>query len=97
MELGNDFLSEIVISFTGSPLVCPVVGHSGHYYQAGIVAWGIGESQRKIINFKRFNRSIHSGCGEHGTPGVYVNVAKFRHWIDEQLRLRNLQSQSYII
>jgi len=26
----------------GSPLVCPIQGHSGHYYQAGIVAWGIG-------------------------------------------------------
>lgn len=26
----------------GSPLVCPVPGNEGHYYQAGIVAWGIG-------------------------------------------------------
>ena len=24
----------------GSPLVCPVDGKPGHYYQAGIVAWG---------------------------------------------------------
>ena len=26
----------------GSPLVCPVPGNKGHFYQAGIVAWGIG-------------------------------------------------------
>lgn len=26
----------------GSPLVCPIQGSSTHYYQAGIVAWGIG-------------------------------------------------------
>lgn len=26
----------------GSPLVCPVNGNPGHYYQTGIVAWGIG-------------------------------------------------------
>ncbi|KAI5740875.1 hypothetical protein M8J76_008071 [Diaphorina citri] len=26
----------------GSPLACPISGKSGHYMQAGIVAWGIG-------------------------------------------------------
>ncbi|CAO1424776.1 unnamed protein product [Diamesa serratosioi] len=26
----------------GSPLVCPIPGNEGHFYQAGIVAWGIG-------------------------------------------------------
>lgn len=26
----------------GSPLFCPIKGHSNRYYQAGIVAWGIG-------------------------------------------------------
>ncbi|XP_041784738.1 phenoloxidase-activating factor 2-like [Anopheles merus] len=26
----------------GSPLVCPIPGSPTHYYQAGIVAWGIG-------------------------------------------------------
>lgn len=26
----------------GSPLVCPIPGKGDHYYQAGIVAWGIG-------------------------------------------------------
>ncbi|CRL07164.1 CLUMA_CG020152, isoform A [Clunio marinus] len=62
----------------GSPLVCPVNGHDGHYYQAGIVAWGIG-------------------CGENGTPGVYVNVARFRHWIDEQLKVRGMESNTYNI
>lgn len=38
-----------------------------------------------------------TGCGEVGVPGVYVNVAKFRNWIDEQVAGRGLQSQSYII
>lgn len=32
----------------GSPLVCPVNGKPGHYYQAGIVAWGIGELNIKL-------------------------------------------------
>lgn len=62
----------------GSPLVCPVNGKAGHYYQAGIVAWGIG-------------------CGEHGTPGVYVNVAKFRNWIDQEIQLKSYNAQSYSI
>ncbi|CAO1431664.1 unnamed protein product [Diamesa hyperborea] len=62
----------------GSPLVCPVPGHNGFYYQAGIVAWGIG-------------------CGENGTPGVYVNVAEFRNWIDQQLSVKGLNSQAYSI
>ena len=26
----------------GAPLVCPVPGNEGYFYQAGIVAWGIG-------------------------------------------------------
>uniref|UniRef100_A0A1Y9H283 Phenoloxidase-activating factor 2 n=1 Tax=Anopheles dirus TaxID=7168 RepID=A0A1Y9H283_9DIPT len=26
----------------GSPLICPIPGSEGYYYQAGIVAWGIG-------------------------------------------------------
>ena len=62
----------------GSPLVCPVPGHDGHYYQAGIVAWGIG-------------------CGENGTPGVYVKVADFRSWIDQQLSTKGINSQSFTI
>jgi len=62
----------------GSPLVCPVSEKPGHYYQAGIVAWGIG-------------------CGEDGTPGVYVDVSKFRQWIDGKISGRSLPTQSYVI
>uniref|UniRef100_A0A182M075 Phenoloxidase-activating factor 2 n=1 Tax=Anopheles culicifacies TaxID=139723 RepID=A0A182M075_9DIPT len=32
----------------GSPLVCPIPGSSTHYYQAGIVAWGIGCGENGI-------------------------------------------------
>ena len=35
------------------------------------------------------------GCGEHNTPGVYANVAGFRHWIDEQLTYNNLDTKYY--
>ncbi|KAK6642261.1 hypothetical protein RUM44_013984 [Polyplax serrata] len=35
------------------------------------------------------------GCGEHNTPGVYANVAAFRHWIDEQLAYNNLDTRYY--
>ncbi|KAG5870995.1 hypothetical protein JTB14_021866 [Gonioctena quinquepunctata] len=55
----------------GSPLVCLIAGSPDRYFQAGIVAWGIG-------------------CGEDQTPGVYVNVAKFRNWIDEQMKIHGL-------
>ncbi|XP_055528983.1 phenoloxidase-activating factor 2-like [Wyeomyia smithii] len=60
----------------GSPLVCPIPGVPANYYQAGIVAWGIG-------------------CGEQGIPGVYVNVAMFRDWIDQQLTQRHVESKHY--
>lgn len=60
----------------GSPLVCPVPGSPTHYYQAGIVAWGIG-------------------CGEKGIPGVYVSVAVFRDWIDQQLSQRHVEAKHY--
>uniref|UniRef100_A0A2C9H4V7 Phenoloxidase-activating factor 2 n=1 Tax=Anopheles melas TaxID=34690 RepID=A0A2C9H4V7_9DIPT len=32
----------------GSPLVCPIPGSPTHYYQAGIVAWGIGCGENGI-------------------------------------------------
>ncbi|XP_063222438.1 phenoloxidase-activating factor 2 [Bacillus rossius redtenbacheri] len=35
------------------------------------------------------------GCGEDQTPGVYVNVAHFRNWIDEQLVYNNLDISGY--
>lgn len=60
----------------GSPLVCPIPGTVHQYFQAGIVAWGIG-------------------CGDSNTPGVYVNVPLFRHWIDAKVEARNHQASSY--
>ncbi|KAF2904965.1 hypothetical protein ILUMI_01208 [Ignelater luminosus] len=32
----------------GSPLVCPIPNHPGKYYQAGIVAWGIGCGENQV-------------------------------------------------
>lgn len=32
----------------GSPLVCPVPNTPGRYYQAGIVAWGIGCGENQV-------------------------------------------------
>ena len=33
---------DLCIGSAGSPLVCPIEGSNGHYYQAGISSWGIG-------------------------------------------------------
>lgn len=35
------------------------------------------------------------GCGEDNTPGVYVDVAQFRNWIDEQMNNFRLDTSSY--
>lgn len=35
------------------------------------------------------------GCGDNQIPGVYVNVASFRHWIDEQMSLQGLETKYY--
>ncbi|XP_050425771.1 phenoloxidase-activating factor 2-like isoform X2 [Adelges cooleyi] len=35
------------------------------------------------------------GCGEDKTPGVYVNVALFRHWIDRQMKKHNYDTRYY--
>lgn len=61
-----DLLSDMCTGDGGGPLVCPILGSSDRFYQAGIVSWGVG-------------------CGTGGIPGVYVNVAGFRDWIEAQL------------
>lgn len=62
----------------GSPLVCPIREGADEYYQAGIVAWGIG-------------------CGENNVPGVYVNVALFRNWIDNEVQRHGFDTKTYTL
>ncbi|XP_025835188.1 phenoloxidase-activating factor 2-like, partial [Agrilus planipennis] len=35
------------------------------------------------------------GCGDTGVPGVYVDVAQFRNWIDEQLARLKIDTSPY--
>lgn len=37
------------------------------------------------------------GCGIENVPGVYVDVATFRNWIDALMRRFNLDSESYVV
>lgn len=50
----------------------------------------------------QFNRYYQSGivawgigCGKNGSPGVYVNVAEFRNWVDLEMGRLNYNTQSY--
>lgn len=36
------------------------------------------------------------GCKESNIPGAYVNVARYREWIDKVMRRMNLENDSYI-
>lgn len=36
------------------------------------------------------------GCGETGTPGVYVDVSMVRDWIDEHMTAKNMDKNTYI-
>lgn len=36
------------------------------------------------------------GCFENNVPGAYVNVAKFRHWIDTIFEQRNFEQKYYM-
>lgn len=58
--------------FEGSPLVCPIIGETGYYYQAGIVVGGIG-------------------CGVKDVPAFYLNLSKYRKWIDQQAADRGIR------
>lgn len=53
----------------GSPLMCAV--------QSSLAAGGVRYVQAGIV-------ALGIGCGT-GVPGVYVNVAEMRAWIDEQM------------
>jgi secreted trypsin-like serine protease len=37
------------------------------------------------------------GCGEQQVPGVYVNIAKFRTWIDQKVSAKSLPTAAYTI
>jgi kallikrein len=73
---GGEVDKDSCVGDGGSPLVCPIEGVENHYYQAGIVAWGIA-------------------CGLEDVPGVYVNVAKYRGWIEEKVAKRSYDTVSF--
>lgn len=81
----------------GSPLVCPIKGSDDQYYQAGIVAWGIGCGENQIpgIFFDWKFYIVKNLIFLLLFLGVYVNVGYFRNWIDDQLRSLNLESSYY--
>lgn len=60
------------MSFEGSPLVCPMIGETGYYYQAGIVVGGIG-------------------CGDKDVPAFYLNLSKYRNWIDQEAAAKGIK------
>lgn len=66
------------------------------FFQSGIVAGGIG---KKFIHYLNSIFDSHNfvDCGESSTPGIYVDVGKFRNWIDQQMSSRGLQTQSYTV
>lgn len=35
------------------------------------------------------------GCGQQNIPGVYVDVAQFRNWIDQRMKERGLKTNQY--
>lgn len=35
------------------------------------------------------------GCGDDGVPGVYVDVARFRDWVDQHVKRLNIDSSAY--
>jgi secreted trypsin-like serine protease len=37
------------------------------------------------------------GCGESDRPGVYVDVANFRGWIDTKIQGRGLPTTAYVL
>lgn len=87
----------------GSPLVCRIPNTVDQYYQAGIVAWGIGCGDTvpgKCIIICRI--VLQSGIIVTQNimyyltfTGVYVNIAHLRTWIDEQMMRKNFEMASY--
>jgi len=59
----------------GSPLVCPIPGHPGRYFQAGIVAWGIGCGENQIpgvyANIAQFANWIAEQLAAHNLEKSY--------------------------
>ncbi|XP_061515716.1 collagen alpha-1(I) chain isoform X1 [Anopheles gambiae] len=61
----------------GSPLICPIPGSVNHYYQAGMVAWGIGCGEDGIpgvyVNVPMFRGWIDDHLRQHNiTDSFYL-------------------------
>lgn len=92
----------------GSPLVCPIPAKHEQYYQAGIVGWGIGcaDVNPGEYRYLKFNKLLYLNSYEFVLfffflisfcLGVYVNVALFRNWIDQQFQFKNFDTSYYTV
>lgn len=61
----------------GSPLVCPIEGEDEKYFQAGIVAWGIGCGENRIpgvyANVALFRNWIDEQMSLQGLDASYYD------------------------